>query len=147
MIMKMLTHLHMLVHTGFDAFEKMKYIFSIALVECLEKSPDCFSLKNTHRTLWPQAPDAEPMRPVCCQSLVKLTGSIGRSALDADQTLFVRPMKVESAIKLRVFLTESTGRLGESPVVASGDPARLTTSLRTCPLCTGHVRCLLDRVR
>ena len=68
MIVKMLTHLHMLVHTwwcwhtlrrrwslkgreGFGVFEKMKCIFSIAPVESLEKSPECFSLKNTHQML------------------------------------------------------------------------------------------------
>ena len=81
MVVKILTHLHMLVHTwwcwhtlrrwslkgregfgflspshrackaGFDAFVKMECIFSIAPVENLEKSPECFSLKNTHQTL------------------------------------------------------------------------------------------------
>ena len=32
-------------------FEKMKCIFSIAPVGKLEKSRECFSLRNTHRTL------------------------------------------------------------------------------------------------
>jgi len=95
MNVKMLTHVHLLVHTwwcwhnlrrrwslkgreefgilspsrraceaGFGAFEKMKCIFSIAPMESLEKSSECFSLKNTHQTLWPQAPDAKPVTGV-----------------------------------------------------------------------------------
>ena len=70
MIVKMLTHVHLLVHTlwcwhtlrrrwslksrermGSALFEKMKCIFSIAPVGKLEKSRECFSLRNTHRTL------------------------------------------------------------------------------------------------
>ena len=70
MFVKMLTHVHMLVYTlwcwhtlrrrwslkgrermGFGAFEKMKCIFSIAPVGSLEKSRECFSLRNTHWTL------------------------------------------------------------------------------------------------
>ena len=39
------------VWVRFDAFKKMKYIFFITLVKSLEKSSECFSLKNTHRTL------------------------------------------------------------------------------------------------
>ena len=39
-------------------FEKMKCIFSIAPVGNLEKSRECFSLRNTHRTLCAEAPDA-----------------------------------------------------------------------------------------
>jgi len=45
-------------------FEKMKCIFSIAPVGNLEKSRECFSLRNTHRTLASGAPDAESERPV-----------------------------------------------------------------------------------
>jgi len=109
MIVKILTHMHLLVHTwwcwhtlrkrwrlkgregfgflspscracetGFGAFEKMKCIFYIAPVESLEKSLDFFSLKNTHRTLYLQAPDAEPVRPVCLQFLALLGLSTGR---------------------------------------------------------------------
>ena len=82
MIVKMLTHVHLLVHTLWcwhtlrrrwslegrermgsslpptelarqdsALFEKMKCIFSIAPVGNLEKSRECFSLRNTHRTL------------------------------------------------------------------------------------------------
>jgi len=36
---------------GFGAFEKIKCIFSIALVGNLEKSRECFLVSNTHRTL------------------------------------------------------------------------------------------------
>jgi len=76
MIVKMLTHVHMLVHTLWcwhtlrrrlrleglredwvsahfvvsALFEKMKCIFSIAPVENLEKSQECFLLRNTYRT-------------------------------------------------------------------------------------------------
>ena len=49
---------------GFGAFEKMKCIFSIAPVGNLEKSRECFSLRNTHRTLASGALDAESERPV-----------------------------------------------------------------------------------
>jgi len=37
----------------------------------LEKSWECFSLRNTHRTLAFEAPDAEAERPVCCGARVK----------------------------------------------------------------------------
>jgi len=43
-------------------FDKMKCIFSIALVEILEKS----RVRNTHRTLVVEAPNVEPTRPVYC---------------------------------------------------------------------------------
>ena len=58
MFVKMLTHMHMVVYTGFGAFEKNKCIFSIAPVGSLEKSRECFSVGNTHRTLCAEAPDA-----------------------------------------------------------------------------------------
>ena len=52
-------------------FEKMKCIFSIAPVGNLDKSRECSSLRNTHRTLPFEAPDAEAERPVCCGARVK----------------------------------------------------------------------------
>ena len=79
MIVKMLTHVHMLVYTlwcwhtlerrwslNVDSalFKKMKCISSIAPVGKLDKSRECFSLKNTHRTLTSRAPDAESEHPV-----------------------------------------------------------------------------------
>ena len=83
MIVKILTHVHLLVYTlwcwhtlrrrwslkgrermGSALFEKMKCIFSIAPVGNLEKSRECFSLRNTHRTLASEAPDAKSERPV-----------------------------------------------------------------------------------
>ena len=36
-------------------------------MESLEKSWECFSLRNTHRTLTAEASDNEPTRSVCCQ--------------------------------------------------------------------------------
>ena len=39
------------VRMGSVLFKKMKYIFSIAPVGSLDKSRECFSLRNTHRTL------------------------------------------------------------------------------------------------
>jgi len=42
----------------------MKCIFSIVPVGNLEKSWECFSLRNTHRTLATKAPDAASERPV-----------------------------------------------------------------------------------
>jgi len=52
-------------------FEKMKCIFSIVSVGNLEKSQECSSQRNTHRTLAVEAPDAEAERPVCCGARVK----------------------------------------------------------------------------
>jgi len=43
---------------GFDAFEKMKRIFSIAPVESLRLLRECFTQRNTHRTLCVEPPDA-----------------------------------------------------------------------------------------
>ena len=51
---------------GFSGFEKMKCIFSIAPVGHLEKSWECFSLRNTYQTLALEAPNAEPTRLVYC---------------------------------------------------------------------------------
>ena len=57
----------------------MKCIFSIALVGTLEKSQECSSLRNTHRTLVVEAPDAETVRSVCYGARVKhRTVSTGR---------------------------------------------------------------------
>ena len=89
MIVKMLTHVHLLVYTLWcwhtlrrrwslkgrermgsslppaelarrdsALFEKMKCIFSIGPVGNLEKSRECFSVGNTHRTLCAETPDA-----------------------------------------------------------------------------------------
>jgi len=52
-------------------FEKMKCIFYIAPVGTLEKSRECSSLRNTHRTLAVEATDGEAVRPVCCGARVK----------------------------------------------------------------------------
>ena len=52
-------------------FEKIKCIFSIAPMGNLEKSRECSSQRNTHRTLAFEAPDAEAERPVCCVARVK----------------------------------------------------------------------------
>ena len=80
MFVKMLTHMHMVVYTwwcwhicrgGRVPFEKNKCIFSIALVESLEKSEECFSLRNTHRTLVLVAPDTGPKRPMHYQLLAQ----------------------------------------------------------------------------
>jgi len=88
MIVKMLTHVRMLVYTLWcwhtlrrrwslkgrermgssrrdsALFEKMKCISSIAPVGKLDKSWECFSQRNTHRMLASGAPDAESERPV-----------------------------------------------------------------------------------
>jgi len=52
-------------------FEKMKCIFSIAPVGNLEKSRECSSQRDTHRTLTVEAPDAKVVHPVCCGARVK----------------------------------------------------------------------------
>ena len=45
----------------------------------MEKSPERFSLRNTHRMLAVEAPDAEVVRPVCYGARVKhRTVSTGR---------------------------------------------------------------------
>jgi len=83
MIVKMLTHVHMLVYTLWcwhtlrrrwsllgremmdsALFEKVKCISSLAPLGKLDKSRECFSLRNTHRTLASGAPDTESERPV-----------------------------------------------------------------------------------
>ena len=51
-----------------------------------------FSLRNTHRTLAAEAPDAISVRPVCCQCLAQLGLGTGRQAPDVGLTLFVRPV-------------------------------------------------------
>jgi len=90
MIVKMLTHVHMLVYTLWcwhtlrrrwslkgrermvsALFEIMKCIFSIASVGKLVKSRGCSSQRNTHRTLAIEALDAVAERPVCCGARVK----------------------------------------------------------------------------
>jgi len=52
----------------------MKCIFSITPVGNLEKSWKCFSLRNTHRTLSAEAPDAGPERPAVVQVCTGRTG-------------------------------------------------------------------------
>ena len=37
----------------------------------MQKSRECFSMRNTHRTLAVEAPDAEVVRLVCCGARVK----------------------------------------------------------------------------
>ena len=49
----------------------MKCIFSIAPVGILEKSWECSLLRNTHRTLAVEAPDAEAVRLVCYVARIK----------------------------------------------------------------------------
>jgi len=49
----------------------MKCISFFAPVGRLEKSRECSSLRNTHRTLVVEAPDAEVVCPVCCGARVK----------------------------------------------------------------------------
>ena len=102
MFVKMQTHLHMVVYTWWcwhiykgggvprvernvGAFEKIKCIFSIALVGNLEKSRECFLLRNTHRTMVLAAPDAGPERPVWCQSLAQVCRAHWTLAPDAGQ--------------------------------------------------------------
>ena len=46
------------VWVSIGAFKKIMCIFSIAPVGNLEKSRECFSVGNTHRTLCAEAPDA-----------------------------------------------------------------------------------------
>jgi len=123
MIVKMLTHVHLLAHTWWcwhtlrrrwslkgreglgsslpsaelarrdsALFEKMKSIFSIAPMGNLEKSRECFSLRNTHRTLVAEAPDAMSVRLVCYQCLAQLGLGTRRQAPDVGLTLFVCPV-------------------------------------------------------
>ena len=54
----MLAHFEKEVEFDSTLFKKMKCIFSIAPVGVLEKSRECFSVGNTHRTLCAEAPDA-----------------------------------------------------------------------------------------
>ena len=76
---------------GFGAFEKIKSIFSIALVGFLEKSRERFSLRNTHRTLASRAPDAESERTM---QAVPGPARVRHRTLapDAGRLLFERPV-------------------------------------------------------
>jgi len=47
------------------------HFFLLRQWETLEKSRECFSLRNTHRTLAAEAPDVVAVRPVCCGARVK----------------------------------------------------------------------------
>jgi len=58
----------------------------------LEKSRECFSLRNTHQTLGLAAPDAGLESPVHCQLLVQALSAHRTLAPDADKTLFARPV-------------------------------------------------------
>jgi len=98
-------------------FEKMKCIFSIAPVGNLEKSRECSSHRNTHRTLAAEAPDAEVVRPVCCGARVKhQTVNTGRRGahVHASDAILLWP----------VCLTGSTGRSGSVRWCASGGTLR-----------------------
>jgi len=134
-------------------FEKMKCIFSIVPVGSLEKSWECSSLRNTHRTLAVEAPDAEAVRPVCCGARVKHRTQ-GSSCLCVRcyltlagvfdwkyRTLRERPVVCvrcpERFVELSVF---KSGEHRTVRCLASGDPAHLQTSLSLGPVCTGHVR-------
>jgi len=166
----MLTHLHMLVHTwwcwhtlrrrwrlkvreGFGflspsrrACEKIKCIFSIALMETLKKLWECFSLEKysldaglggTGRCSWVSG---------ALSFLAEVKG-----APDAQHWTVVRHCwcircGMTSASEY-ASVSDCIGRSGSVRWCESGDSARLTTSLRTCPVCIGHVRCLLNRVR
>jgi len=75
MFMKMLTHLHMVVY---DAFEKIKCIFSIALVGNLEKSWECFSKHS------PDAGVGSTARWSRASGVVSVCGSGVQSAPNAD---------------------------------------------------------------
>ena len=112
-------------------FEKMKCIFSIAPVGNLEKSRECSSHRNTHRTLAAEAPDAEVVRPVCCGARVKhQTVNTGRRGahVRASDAILLWP----------VCLTGSTGRSGSVRWCASGDLSVLQSSLILSPVSTGR---------
>ena len=103
-----------LAHYDSALFEKMKCIFSIAPVESLEKSRECFSVENTHRTLASGAPDAASERPV---------------------------QKVPGLARVRHRIT-GTGRRPVRPVVSVRCMAVLRPSLRMGPVSTERYRCL-----
>ena len=143
----MLTHVHLLVHTLWcwhtlrrdsALFEKMKCIFSIALVGNLEKSRECFSLRNTHRTL------TQKHRTLFL--CVRWAGSLTRLGLRTERSL-ERPVvcvRCEEVLQTSLRMSPvSTGRSGCVRWLASGDPASLRSSLRMSPVCTGRAQCQL----
>ena len=102
----------------------MKCIFSIALVRVLEKSRECSSQRNTHRTLAVEAPDAEAVRPVCCGARVK------------HRTLG------SFCSCVWCYLTSVGVFDWERPVVSVRCAGVLRPSLRMGPVSTGRYRCL-----
>jgi len=87
---------HMVV---FNALEKMKCIFSIAPVESLEKSRECFSLEKyspdaglegTRR--WPRRHQTLLLHVQCALVSGRGEGSTGRSASEGSQTLLALPV-------------------------------------------------------
>jgi len=123
----------------FGAFEKMKCIFSIAPVRTLEKSRECFSLRNTHRTLVSGAPDAESEHPV---------QTVSGPARARHWTTGTERRPVRPVVRVRCdvrFAELSEFKSGEHRTQhgVSGDPTDLQTSQCLRPVCTGRVRCQL----
>ena len=144
MIVKMLTHVHMLVHTlwcwhtlrrrwslegreRMDSalFEKMKCIFSIAPVGIFGEVTGVFLAEEHSPDAGSEAPDAVSERPVCRlpDSVRVRHWTIGTGRSLERQVVCVR-CEVVLQTSLRMSPV-STGRSGCVRWLASGDPASL----------------------
>jgi len=118
---------------------KLSAYFLLRRWDFLERSQECFSVGNTHRTLCTEAPDAGLQRPVCCR--------VQQRAPDAPERVRCLASGVRAVWRSSLRMSPmSTGRSGYIRWLASGDPASLRSCLHTCPVCTGRVRCgLVER--
>jgi len=92
---------------GFNAFEKMKLIFSIAPVDSLEKLWECFHWKNTHRTLAMEASDTGS----ASGALWKLSERFNRAS---ERPTGERRTQAEHYFRVRCILTSASARSSTS---------------------------------
>jgi len=104
----------------------------------LEKSRECFSLRNTHRTLVLAAPDGGPERPVWCQSVAQVCRAHRTLAPDTGRLLFERPVVRDISVCMRGL----SDRRAPDAQGASGGLRPVT--LQVCGALCARVRCATD---
>jgi len=115
---------------GFDVFEKITCIFSIAPMGSLEKSREYFSLRNTHRTQVLAAPDAASARPVRCLTLARVSR--------AHRT------RTEHCSLVRWCLTPGSVSDWRAPDAQGASGGSRSVTLRVCGALYTRVRCAPD---